>query len=157
MSVSSLRVHAVYQTLTPWISFGVAVLICGFAIWKGDRWVRLVAAVYLAAWTLSPMVQLRDPLSPEWGVLIIDAVAMMLLVWVSLQARRLWSVFAAAFQMMAVASHLVAIIDLRIYLTTVIMGLALLSYGVLIALLVATLSAIRARRVAHERGLGSGS
>ena len=55
--------------------------------------------------------------------------------------------------MMAVASHVVSIIDLRIYIATVVVGLTVLSYGVLVALLVATLSAVRARRVAHERDL----
>ncbi|WP_425995054.1 hypothetical protein [Caulobacter sp. DWR1-3-2b1] len=142
-----------YQTLTPWISFSIAVLICGFAIWKADRWARFVAIVYLTGWIASSLVQIRDPMSPEWGVMVVDVVAMFLMVWASLKARRLWSVFAAACQMMAVASHVVSIIDLRIYVATVIMGLALLSYGVLVALLVATLSAIHARRAAHERDL----
>ena len=142
-----------YQTFTPWISLSVAVLICGFAIWKGDRWARFVAIVYLTGWIASGLVQIRDPMSPEWGIMAVDVAAMILMVWASLKARRLWSVFAAACQMMAVASHIVSIIDLRIYIATVIMGLALLSYGVLIALLVATLSAIRARRIAHERDL----
>ncbi len=146
-----------YHTLAPWISLGVAVLVCGFAIWKGDRWARFVAVVYLAGWIISPFVQIRDRLSPEWWVMIVDVVVMILLVWASLKARRLWSAFAAACQMMSVASHVVSIIDLRIYIATLIMGLALLSYGVLIALLVATLSAIQARRAVHERDLDPSS
>lgn len=146
-----------YHTLTPWISLGVAVLICGFAMWKGDRWIRFVAIVYLIGWVASPLVQIRDSQSPEWGVMVVDAVVMILLVWASLKARRVWSVFAAACQMMAVASHVVSIIDLRIYINTVIVGLTLLSYGVLVALLVATLSAIRDRRIAHERDLDTRS
>ncbi|WP_421739792.1 hypothetical protein [Caulobacter sp.] len=140
-----------YHTLTPWISYGVAVLICGFALWKGDRWLRFVAAVYLAGWTASPFVAIRDLMSPEWGVMAIDVLVMVLLVWASLKARRIWSIVAAACQMMSVASHIVSIIDLRIYIATLVAGLALLSYGVLIALLAGTLSALRARRLADER------
>jgi hypothetical protein len=143
----------VYQSLTPWISLGVAVLVCGFAIWKGDPWARFVAVVYLVGWIVTPLLAVGDPLQPEWAVMGVDVAVMLLLVWASLKARRLWSVFAAACQMMAVASHVVSIIDLRIYMATVIVGLAVLSYGVLVALLVATLSAIKARRVAHERDL----
>ena len=139
-----------YHTLTPWFSLAVAVLICGFAMWKGDRWARFVAIVYLSGWIVTPFVIIRDPMSPEWGVMAIDIVVMVLLVWASLRARQLWSVFAAACQMMAVASHIVSIIDLRIYIATVILGLTVLSYGVLVALLVATLAAIRARRTAHD-------
>lgn len=142
-----------YQSLTPWISLGVAVLVCGFAIWKGDPWARFVAVVYLVGWIVTPLLAVGDPLQPEWAVMGVDVAVMLLLVWASLKARRLWSVFAAACQMMAVASHVVSIIDLRIYMATVIVGLAVLSYGVLVALLVATLSAIKARRVAHERDL----
>ncbi|MBU4435688.1 MAG: hypothetical protein KKC14_14905 [Alphaproteobacteria bacterium] len=140
-----------YHTLTPWLSLAVAVLICGFAIWKGDRWARFVAIVYLSGWIATPFVIIRDPISPEWGIMAVDIVVMALLVWASLRARRLWSLFAAACQMMAVASHIVSIIDLRIYIATVILGLTVLSYGVLIALLVATLSAVRARRVSDDR------
>ena len=142
-----------YHSLTPWISLSVAVLICGFAIWKGDRWARFVAVIYLAGWFITPLLAVGDPLQPEWAVMGLDVVVMLLLVWASLKARRLWSVFAAACQMMAVASHVVSIIDLRINMATVVVGLALLSYGVLVALLVATLSAIKARRVARERDL----
>jgi hypothetical protein len=142
----------VYHTLSPWISLGVAVLICGFAMWKGDRPIRFVAAVYLFGWIATPFLALRDPMQPEWRVMVLDTLAMVLFVGVSLRTRRLWTVFAAACQMMSVASHVVSIIDLRINIATVVVGLALLSYGVLVALLLATLSAIRARRVAHERG-----
>ncbi len=140
-----------YHTLTPWISLGVAVTICGFTLWKGDRWLRFVAAVYLAGWIATPFAAISDPLSPEWRVMVIDVLVMVLLVWASLKARRLWSILAAACQMMSVASHIVSIIDLRIYIDTLVAGLALLSYGVLVALLAGTLSAMRARRVAHER------
>ena len=68
-----------YQTLTPWISFSIAVLICGFAIWKADRWARFVAIVYLTGWIASSLVQIRDPMSPEWGVMVVDVVAMFLM------------------------------------------------------------------------------
>jgi hypothetical protein len=129
----------------------VAVLICGFAMWKGDRWARFVAIVYLTGWILTPFATIRNMLTPEWKVMVIDTVVMVLLVWASLKARRLWTVFAAACQMMAVASHVVSIIDLRIYITTVVLGLTILSYGVLVALLAATVSAIKARRGAHDR------
>lgn len=142
-----------YHSLIPWISFAVAALICGFAIWKGDRWIRFVAIVYLAGWIATPFVAVRDPLQADWGIMAVDVVVMILLVWASIRARRLWSAFAAACQMMSVASHVVSIIDLRIYIATLIAGLTLLSYGVLVALLVATLVSLRRRRVAHERDL----
>ncbi len=139
-----------YHTLTPWISFGAALLICAFSIWKGDRWIRFVAIVYLTGWILTPFATIRDMLTPEWKVMVIDTVVMVLLVWASLKARRLWTAVAAACQIMSVASHVVSIIDLRIYIATLVAGLAVLSYGVLLALLAATLSVIRARKVVHH-------
>ncbi|WP_108505332.1 MULTISPECIES: hypothetical protein [unclassified Caulobacter] len=146
-----------YHTLTPWISLGVATLVCGFAIWKGDRWTRFVGGIFLGGWILSPFVATTDSLQPEWGVMVIDVIALLLFIWASLKARKLWTVFAAACQMMAVASHIISIIDLRIYMATVIVGLALLSYGVLIALLFGTASAIRARRGRRANVPDSGS
>jgi len=148
---------AVYHTLTPWISLGVATLVCGLAIWKGDRWTRFVGGIFLGGWILSPFVATTDSLQPEWGVMVIDVIALLLFIWASLKARKLWTVFAAACQMMAVASHVISIIDLRIYMATVIVGLALLSYGVLIALLFGTASAIRARQGRRANVPDSGS
>jgi hypothetical protein len=143
----------VYHTLTPWISLILAASICGFALWKGDRTIRIVAGIYLAAWILTPFLALKDPMQPEWRVMVLDTLVMVLFVGVSLWARRVWTIFAAACQMMAVASHVVSIIDLRINIATVVLGLAMLSYGVLIALLLATVGAIRARGAGHERDL----
>jgi hypothetical protein len=121
-------------------------------MWKGDRAIRFVAAVYLFGWVATPFLALRDPLQPEWRVMALDTLAMILFVGVSVRTRRIWTIFVAACQMMMVASHVVSIIDLRINIATVVVGLTLLSYGVLIALLLATFAAIKARRVAHERG-----
>ena len=121
-------------------------------MWKGDRAIRFVAAVYLFGWIATPFLALRDPMQPEWRVMVLDTLAMILFVGVSIRTRRIWTIFVAACQMMMVASHVVSIIDLRINIATVVVGLTVLSYGVLIALLLATLSAIRARRVAYERG-----
>ena len=139
-----------YHSAIAWISLCIAVLICGMAVWKGDRWLRFVAIVYLIGWIATPFVTLRDPMSPEWGIMVIDVAVMVLLVWASLQSRRLWSLFAAACQVMCVASHLVSIVDLRIYIATLVAGLGLLSYGVLLALLAGTLLAIIDRRVADD-------
>ena len=140
-----------YQSAIAWISLCIALLVCGLAIWKGDRWIRFVAIVYVIGWIATPFVALRDPLRPEWGVMVIDVAVMVLLVWASLRSRRLWSLFAAACQMMCVASHLVSIIDLRIYIATLIAGLGLLSYGVLLALLAGTLLGLRERRTADDQ------
>ena len=121
-------------------------------MWKGDRAIRFVAAVYLLGWIATPFLALRDPMQPEWRVMVLDTVAMVLFVGVSIRTRRIWTIFVAACQMMMVASHVVSIIDLRINIATVVVGLTLLSYGVLVALLLATFAAIKARRSAHERG-----
>lgn len=117
--------------LHTFISLVMAILICGVAMWRGDRAARWVGAVCLAGWLGSILVYRGNAYNADYGVLAIDAVSLVAFVWISMRTRRIWTVIVSAITALMVASHISVMIDLRVTLGTLIIGTAMWSYGVL--------------------------
>ena len=89
--------------------------ICLLACIRG-RWPERLAAVTLAlnwvgcAW----LEDRRSWHHPQMAIFTIDAAYAVLLVAVAMATRRLWILFAAAFQIMIVVTHCALLVDARI-------------------------------------------
>ena len=127
------------------ISVTIAILICALAMWRGDQPARWIGAAFLASWVGSLLVNRHDPYNADYGILAIDVLTLMIFVWVSIRSRRLWTVIAAAFQMIIVASHIAVIIDLRVTINTLKASMAIWSYGILACIAFGTWT-VRRRR-----------
>ena len=117
--------------LHTFISLIIAILICGLAMWRGDAAARWAGAVCLAGWLGSILVYRANPYNAALGVLAVDVAALIGFVWISIRMRRIWTVLLSACMAIMVASHVAAMIDLRLTVVTLITGLAMWSYGVL--------------------------
>lgn len=113
------------------ISLILAVLVCGFAMWRGDRSARWIGAAFLADWLGSLLVHRQQVQSADYGVLAIDIAALAAFIWISMRTRRLWTIVASAFMAIIVASHVAVMIDLRVTINTLKASMAIWSYGVL--------------------------
>lgn len=127
------------------VSLILAILVCGLAMWRGDRAARWVGAAFLADWLGSLLVYRRDPYHADYGILAVDAVTLLFFVWISIGTRRIWTVVASAFMAIIVASHVAVMIDLRVTLGTLFIGMAMWSYGVLACIAFGTWAARRGR------------
>jgi len=125
------------------ISLILAILVCGLAMWRGDRAARWVGAAFLADWLGSMLVYRRDPYHADYGILTVDAVTLLFFIWISIRTRRIWTVVASAFMAIIVASHVAVMIDLRVTLGTLFIGMAMWSYGVLACIAFGTWAARR--------------
>ncbi|WP_089929632.1 hypothetical protein [Caulobacter sp. UNC279MFTsu5.1] len=125
------------------VSLILAVLVCGLAMWRGDRSARWVGAAFLADWLGSLLVYRRDPYNADYGILAIDVVTLVVFVWISMRTRRIWTIVASAFMAIIVASHVAVMIDLRVTLGTLFIGMAMWSYGVLACIAFGTWAAWR--------------
>jgi hypothetical protein len=97
-----LFVHSLSQGV--WAAFLSAV--CGFALWRGGRPERLAAAACVVAWLATYLAEDRaNWVDPQWGILIVDALLLAVMLWLALTADRLWTLGAAAFQLLAVVTH----------------------------------------------------
>lgn len=121
---TALQIHTI-------ISLILAILVCGLAMWRGDRSARWIGAAFLADWLGSLLVHRRQVISADYGVLAIDIVTLAAFIWISMRTRRLWTIVASAFMAIIVASHVAVMIDLRVTINTLKASMAIWSYGVL--------------------------
>lgn len=88
---------------------------CGFALWRGGRPERISAAIILIASFATPLVENAVPYaSPEYGILLVDSLALAGLLAVALSSNRYWPLFATAFHFLATIIHVLTIIDAQI-------------------------------------------
>lgn len=113
--------------------------VSAFALWRGGRTERAVAVANIAAWIATIVVQNRhDWLTPQWGVLAVDVLFLLLLLWFVVRSSRLWILPAAAFQLLAVVTHAAILADGGVRAWAYVTALILWSYLVLITLAVGT-------------------
>lgn len=128
-------------------AFALAIVVCCWALWRGGPVERIGAATILSAWCLTLMMPPPEPGQPGLAVLAIDIVTLIILATLSVKSRRLWTVFATAFQLDAVTSSFITIItgfDGWSYVT----GLGVLSgEGLLISLAAGVLGKEYERRL----------
>lgn len=85
--------------------------VCGLAVWRGRDDERLAAGGYLAAWALTVVVFKDRSRDIQWAVMIIDACLMILFLVLAMRSRRYWPLFAAGFQLLAIATHAARALD----------------------------------------------
>lgn len=128
-------------------------MICGLALWQGDRPLRVTAIAFLFFWTISPLVSFWWL---GWNVplLIIDLNALLALTWISLRWRRLWSTVLVALTFLqfvmpflAYATHIK-----RFYWQS---AYAVIGWVMLLVMVVAIMLTVRARRRADEGAVRS--
>lgn len=97
--------------LLPYVLYLVALGICGTAIWKGDPPLRWSAGAFIIGWMLTPAVSNLSRGDWDMPVAIIDTNVALLVLWVSLRWRRLWSAVLAALMMLLVLARVIALLD----------------------------------------------
>lgn len=111
--------------------------VSAYALWRGGRIERLVAGANILAWLATITVQNRqDWLHPQWGVLVVDVGFLALLLALVVRTTRGWVMPAAAFQLLAVVTHMAIMADKGVRAWAYITALILWSYLVLISLAV---------------------
>ena len=135
------------QTLDQLFSLAVLLACCGLAAWRG-RWVERIAATAMAAaWFVSPLVQDdTQTLGAQSGVLMVDILLLLVLLYLALTADRWWTMAAAAFQGVSALVHLAAALDRQIIPRAYYVAGSLFSYLVMGALLIGAWNAGRRRK-----------
>lgn len=124
------------------------ILVCAFALWKGGRVEKVVAVAFMAAWLITLIVEDRWHWgNTQWNVLAVDIALLVLLTWLAMAKGVNWLLFAAAFQLLGVVTHLAIIVDPRFVARTYVAGLIIWSYLAIGALAVGTWIAWRERRL----------
>lgn len=140
-----------FQTPDQLFSLAVLLACCGLAVWRGGWVERIAAAAMTAAWFASPLVQDdTQTLGAQSGVLAVDVLLLLVLLYLALTADRWWTMAAASFQGVAALVHLAAAVDKQIIPRAYYVAGSLLSYLVMGALLVGAWNAGRRERPGQD-------
>ncbi|MBX7249634.1 MAG: hypothetical protein K1X35_11410 [Caulobacteraceae bacterium] len=140
------------DTWYTWIGAGAVLLICGGALWKGDRLEQWGGGLCVLAWLATILIQ--DDVTAgleEFALMGVDAAMLVALGALAWRGERSWPVWAAACQAITVAVHLAKFVDFRIPVLAYLTALVLASYGVLISLAIGTFVAWREREALRPR------
>lgn len=125
---------------------------CAFAFWKGEQLEKTGATIIAVTWISSIVVQDDTNLvNVQYPLFAIDLVVLGVLVFLAGRSDRSWPVWAAGFQLIVVAVHLVTVFDLRVRMIAYFSAVVLGSYGVLAGLVVGTFYGWQERKaLGHE-------
>jgi hypothetical protein len=95
-----------------WASHATLILVVLYALWAGGAPERLTACAVTLAYVASPYAQLFTSLvEPQYGVLLVDAALLLVLLVLSLVSDRRWLLFATAAHGLGVLTHLAVVAD----------------------------------------------
>ena len=137
-----------------YIYWGVLLLVCGYALWRGHRDERVIAAICLIASVLSllSLTSWTDRYSGlEMRLLTVDLLTLVLFVIVALQSNRFWPLWIAGLQLTTSMGHLMKAMESDLMPVAYGAALRMWSYPILLILAVGTWRAHRRHHptVAH--------
>jgi len=139
-----------FELLQPFVTYLIALVICGVALRTGDRPLRLTALVVIIAWTLTPLVSLGGRVRLDYPVVIIDTNTALIFIWISMRWRRLWCAVFAALTIISVIIPIVCVVDRSIHKYNYYAAYDIVAWVQLVVFCVAIWLTVRARRRADE-------
>ncbi len=113
--------------------------ICIYAMWKGGLPERVVSLAMATGSLLTRFVEDRVHwLDTQWGILAIDGGFFVIVIALVLTTDRTWLLFAAAFALLQLVTHLGMSVDNGLHGWAYLTGLIIWSYLILFALAVGT-------------------
>ncbi|MBN9478727.1 MAG: hypothetical protein J0I52_00680 [Bordetella sp.] len=135
------------ETIAALIGAGVMVAIGLFALAKGGRPERIGAGTMLSAWFLSILTQTYLGYAQiQWPMFLIDLGVLGVFIALVWKSPRTWPVWAAAFQLLTVASHVMVMMKLKPEISSFYTVLNMTAYGIMIAIAVGAFFAWQERR-----------
>ena len=150
-----MEVLARHEMLVPYVSYLLALVVCGVALWKGDRPLRLAALVMIVSWAFSPLVSIGTLAPVDYPVTIIDTNVALIFVWISVRWRRLWCAVLAALTIIIVIIPIVSVADPRIHQYNHLAANNIATWLQLVVFCVATWLTVRVRKRADEGAVRS--
>lgn len=124
-----------------YIFWALLLLTCGYALWRGRSDERIVASVCLLAslatrFAISPLQDRYA--SVETGLMVIDALVLLVFVLIALRSQRFWPLWIAGLQLTNSISHVMKLVDLDLIPRVYGAAAALWSYPILLILAIGT-------------------
>ncbi|USQ95920.1 hypothetical protein [Caulobacter sp. RL271] len=128
----------------------VAFTVCGVALWLGDRPLKVTAFAVMFFWGISPLTRTGAYVPWNLPLTIVDSNAFLVLTWISLRWRRVWSAMIAGLALVMVVTPFVGMADQELDPYFKVFAYNILGYILVVELIVAIWLTVRARRQADE-------
>jgi hypothetical protein len=99
------------------IFWAILLLSCGYALWRGRKYERLAALVFLTATIASVLGHLSFHVrysSVDIGEVVVDSAVLVAVIAIALASDRFWPLWVAGLQLVDSMAHLMKIIDLKL-------------------------------------------
>lgn len=110
------------EFLWQWCGHALIIFFGAWALWRGGKTERLGAAFILIAWFLTPIVQTRGVIGLDLGTTTIDALLLLVLTWLSISSRELWTLLASSSQLLCVIGHFASALSPNVGMFTYVTG-----------------------------------
>lgn len=126
----------------------LALMICGYALWKGGRWERAAGASMLVAIVASNVAGVLGPhwSGPDYGLLAVNSAFFVVLVVIAHHSTRFWPLWAAASQLVGTLTHIVVILEKSVLAQAYETAQPFWGFPILVAIAVGTRSHQVAKR-----------
>ena len=125
------------------MAFGCSSL---FAIAKGGREEKIAAVYFALAALAAPWILDKRWAGTQWAVFAVDVGYLVLLLVLALRSAKWWPIPAAAFQLLAILTHVASLIDHQLRAWAYVTAGVIWTYLGLAAIVVGTFNTWRARR-----------
>ena len=138
--------------MTPILFWPLLILTCGYALYRGGRYERIVALVCFAATVVSMNIH---PLQGRYanvdtGELFVDSAVLLAFVAVALQSDRFWPLWLAGLQLTSSSAHFLKAIEPDLIPHAYAAAVRFWSYPMLLILAVGTWRHARRMRMQQE-------
>jgi cytochrome bd-type quinol oxidase subunit 2 len=141
--------------MSPILYWTLLILSCGYALYRGERHARVVAAICVIGTIVS--ISVDSPASNryasvETGALIVDIGVLIAFALVALRSDRFWPLWVAGLQLTTSFAHLLKAMDPQLIPPAYGAAARFWSYPILIILAVGTWRQHRRSRLVREAG-----
>ena len=112
---------------------------CLLALWRGLLPERVAAVALMLAWLATQLVNSHDPLQPEFGMLAVDLLLLVVLGGLAVLSGRRWLMAATACHLLTIGDHLAMILDTRLLSYAYRTVMVIWGYAVILALVLGVL------------------
>lgn len=126
--------------------FFILVASCAYAGWRGLMPERATALGLMLAWVATQMMNTRNFSQPQYGILGVDVLLLLVLLSLALLSGRRWLMAATACHLLTVGDHVAMIMDMRIRSYAYMTVMVIWGYAVILAMVLGTFFEAEAER-----------
>ena len=129
----------IVRTTSQLVWDGAMLGVWAYSLWRGGRPERVISTSMVLGSVATAVVENRqDWVDPQLGIMAVDLAFLLIAGWYAFRSDRHWPMWAAAFQLIAIVTHLAMGVDHKVSAWAYLTAGVIWSYLILAAMAVGT-------------------